>query len=29
VVIARTIYDRLAKGRRGVGLIHRDIQQPT
>lgn len=29
VAIARTIYDRVAKGRRGVGLIHRDIQQPT
>jgi len=28
VAIARTIYDRLAKGRRGVGLIHRDIRQP-
>jgi UPF0042 nucleotide-binding protein len=29
VAIARTIYDRFAKARRGVGLIHRDIQQPT
>jgi UPF0042 nucleotide-binding protein len=29
VAIARTIYDRLAKARRSVGLIHRDIQQPT
>jgi UPF0042 nucleotide-binding protein len=29
VAIARTICDRLAKGRRGVGLIHRDIKQPV
>jgi hypothetical protein len=29
VAIARTIYDRLARRRPGVGLIHRDIQQPT